>query len=246
MRENGVDMPDPQFDGGRVTMQQGPAKVDQAKMRSAEKACAKYRDTIKPPEISAEEKAGVQAGGARALRVHARARHRLPGPDVRRERRRADPDRRGSGIDPESPEVPGRRRRRAAKHDAGGRHDGRTGSDEAPRSAARRRRGRRGRRRVVVAGGDDAADAAAEPTPPRATAAVERRDLVDRENLSGTLGYADAGTLARGRLGHADRRCATPGSVVTRGHSLYSVNGEPAAFLLYGALPAWRDFDVRG
>ena len=33
-----------------------------------------------------------------------------------------------------------------------------------------------------------------------------------------------------------------PGSVITRGHSLYSVNDVPAAFLLYGALPAWRDF----
>ena len=37
-------------------------------------------------------------------------------------------------------------------------------------------------------------------TPSRATASVERRDLVDRENLAGTLGYADAGTLTRGRL----------------------------------------------
>ena len=33
-----------------------------------------------------------------------------------------------------------------------------------------------------------------------------------------------------------------PGSVVTRGHSLYSVDDEPAAFLFYGTLPAWRDF----
>ena len=32
------------------------------------------------------------------------------------------------------------------------------------------------------------------------------------------------------------------GSVVTRGHSLYDVDDAPGAFLLYGALPAWRDF----
>ena len=32
------------------------------------------------------------------------------------------------------------------------------------------------------------------------------------------------------------------GAVVRRGHSLYDVDGEPAAWLLYGALPAWRDF----
>jgi peptidoglycan hydrolase-like protein with peptidoglycan-binding domain len=29
--------------------------------------------------------------------------------------------------------------------------------------------------------------------------------------------------------------------VIGRGHSLYDVNDKPAAFLLYGALPAWRD-----
>ena len=52
--------------------------------------------------------------------------------------------------------------------------------------------------------------------------------------LAGTLGYADPGTLAAGVAGHADRRCASPGAVVTRGHSLYDVDGEPAAFLLYG------------
>jgi hypothetical protein len=30
--------------------------------------------------------------------------------------------------------------------------------------------------------------------------------------------------------------------VITRGHSLYEVDNRPAAFLLYGQLPAWRDF----
>ena len=30
--------------------------------------------------------------------------------------------------------------------------------------------------------------------------------------------------------------------MITRGHSLYDVDDEPAAFLLYGSLPAWRDF----
>jgi peptidoglycan hydrolase-like protein with peptidoglycan-binding domain len=33
-----------------------------------------------------------------------------------------------------------------------------------------------------------------------------------------------------------------PGDEITRGHSFYSVNDVPAAFLLYGTLPAWRDF----
>jgi Putative peptidoglycan binding domain len=73
------------------------------------------------------------------------------------------------------------------------------------------------------------------------TTAVERRDLVDRENLDGTLGYDDEGTLNAG-AGGVLTRLPDPGTVITRGHSLYDLGDEPAAFLLYGALPAWRAF----
>ncbi len=94
---------------------------------------------------------------------------------------------------------------------------------------------------VALGGGESPATAAAPPATARETATVERADLVDRENLSGTLGYADTGTLAAGVAGTLTG-LREPGAVVTRGHSLYSVDGEPAAFLLYGALPTWRDF----
>ena len=94
---------------------------------------------------------------------------------------------------------------------------------------------------LVALGGGEAPATAAPPAASRETVAVERTDLVDRENLSGTLGYADAGTLVAGVSGTLTG-LREPGTVVTRGHSLYSVNGEPAAFLLYGALPTWRDF----
>jgi peptidoglycan hydrolase-like protein with peptidoglycan-binding domain len=77
------------------------------------------------------------------------------------------------------------------------------------------------------------------PRPP--TASVERTDLVDRESISGTLGYADPGTLVSAAAGVLTG-LRDPGSVVTRGHSLYDIDDEPAAFLLYGSLPAWRDF----
>ena len=58
MRENGIDMPDPQFNGGRVTMRAGgPGKGgDPQKMQAAEKACAKYREAVKPPELSEEQR----------------------------------------------------------------------------------------------------------------------------------------------------------------------------------------------
>src|SRR4051794_20173177 len=72
IRENGVDMPDPQFDGGRV-MQKGPKNVSPAKMRAADKACASIRDKIKPPEISDEKKEEFKQAAlanARCMREH--------------------------------------------------------------------------------------------------------------------------------------------------------------------------------
>jgi peptidoglycan hydrolase-like protein with peptidoglycan-binding domain len=83
---------------------------------------------------------------------------------------------------------------------------------------------------------------AAKPGPASSTtASVEQRDLVDRQSVSGTLGYADQGTLSAGVAGTLTR-LPGPGSVIRRGERLYSVDGKPAAWLLYGSLPAWRDF----
>jgi peptidoglycan hydrolase-like protein with peptidoglycan-binding domain len=95
---------------------------------------------------------------------------------------------------------------------------------------------------VAVLGGDDDPGA---PAAARAavgdTASVERRDLVDRDEVDGTLGYADGGTLVAGTAGTLTA-LPDPGAVVKRGESLYDVDDAPAAFLFYGALPAWRDF----
>lgn len=56
MRENGIDMPDPQFEGGRTTMRVGGPDMSPEKMRAAEEACKKYQQAIKPPELSEEQK----------------------------------------------------------------------------------------------------------------------------------------------------------------------------------------------
>src|ERR1700754_2486889 len=72
MREHGVDMPDPQFEGNRI-MQRGPKNVSQTKMRAADKACASIRDAIKPPEMSDEKKAEFKAAAlknAQCMRDH--------------------------------------------------------------------------------------------------------------------------------------------------------------------------------
>ena len=239
MRENGIDMPDPQFEGGRVTQRMGGARRRsiRTKMRKAEKACAKYREAIKPPEMSDEDKEKFK----KAALAHSRCmrEHGIDMPDPQFDENGGAQIRigRGSGIDPERAEVPARPRRRAATRCRRARAttDGRGRAMKRLARLARRRR-----RRAVAAGvaSSPAATrrrrAAGATTRRGATATVERRDLVDRENLAGTLGYADAGTLGGRRRGHADRAARRRAPSITRGHSLYAVDGEPAAFLLYG------------
>jgi peptidoglycan hydrolase-like protein with peptidoglycan-binding domain len=100
---------------------------------------------------------------------------------------------------------------------------------------------------VVVAGGAVALAAGGDPAPARpttsstSTATVERRDLVARDTVAGTLGYADTFTLTAAAAGTVTR-LLDPGTVVRRGDALYEVDDAPAAWLLYGSLPAWRDF----
>ena len=94
---------------------------------------------------------------------------------------------------------------------------------------------------VALAGGDGAPPAAAAPAAVGETASVERGDLVERDSLDGTLGYAGDAVLAAGASGTLTR-LRDPGAVVRRGESLYSVDGRAAAWLLHGRLPAWRDF----
>jgi hypothetical protein len=58
MREHGVDMPDPKFDGGRVQMQiggPGEPRANETTMREAQDACQKYMESVRPPEISQEQ-----------------------------------------------------------------------------------------------------------------------------------------------------------------------------------------------
>ncbi|MGH2947495.1 MAG: peptidoglycan-binding protein, partial [Solirubrobacteraceae bacterium] len=92
---------------------------------------------------------------------------------------------------------------------------------------------------ALTAGGDDAG-ATRDASAPTATAAVERRDLVDRESVDGTLGYAGASPLKAAAAGTLTA-IHESGAVVRRGESLYDADDEPAAWLLYGSLPAWRD-----
>ena len=106
MRENGVDMPDPQFEGGRVTQRMGgPGKIDPDEMRKAEKACAKYREAIKPPEMSDEDKEKFRKAAlehSRCMREHGID---IPDPKFDEDGGAQIRIGRGSGIDPDDPKF---------------------------------------------------------------------------------------------------------------------------------------------
>jgi multidrug efflux pump subunit AcrA (membrane-fusion protein) len=93
----------------------------------------------------------------------------------------------------------------------------------------------------AVAGAESGSPPADDSTGTTATATVERGDLVQRESVSGTLGYADAGILYAQSPGTVTA-LRKPGSVVRRGETLYWVDGKPVT-LMYGDLPMWRRLD---
>jgi multidrug efflux pump subunit AcrA (membrane-fusion protein) len=78
------------------------------------------------------------------------------------------------------------------------------------------------------------------------TARVERRDLVQRESVTGTLGFSDERPVLGGLPGTITR-LPEEGATVARGEALYEVDGRPV-ILLDGERPAWRPLaeDDRG
>ena len=89
---------------------------------------------------------------------------------------------------------------------------------------------------VGSASGSESADRAG------ATATVERRNLVQYETVTGTLGYADPRTLSA-QGGGTVTALRRPGSVVKRGEALYWRDAKPVT-LLYGQVPMWRRLDA--
>jgi peptidoglycan hydrolase-like protein with peptidoglycan-binding domain len=123
---------------------------------------------------------------------------------------------------------------------------------EAPR-ARRRVRARVGKTAagavtIAVAGvavwllvpDDRGSTGAANDTVPLGTTTVQRRDLVDRKDIDGTLGYADAHAVAAPATGTITRLRAE-GTTVRRGWSLLSIDAQATAWVLYGTRPMYRD-----
>ena len=93
---------------------------------------------------------------------------------------------------------------------------------------------------LVFAPGDGHHTAAANDAVPLGAAAVERRDLVAREDVDGTLGFADT-TKATAPAAGTITRLRDEGDTVTRGRSLMSIDAKATAWVLYGTVPMYRD-----
>jgi hypothetical protein len=95
---------------------------------------------------------------------------------------------------------------------------------------------------AVVATHHHQAAAADQPTTTGAqkTAKVERRDLIQTTDVSGTIGYGAQTAVKASANGGTITGLAKVGSVVRRGQSLYEVNGLPEGVVMYGARPMWR------
>jgi peptidoglycan hydrolase-like protein with peptidoglycan-binding domain len=127
---------------------------------------------------------------------------------------------------------------------------------------------------MVVAGGgwavarggllDGSAAATTTPEVPTGTATVTRTEVVERQQVAGTLGYGDSltvpgqsagggggssggGSLGAGGGGRTQdgivTRLPAVGAVVGRGQALYEVDGHPVP-LWSGSRPAWRAFQL--
>jgi len=94
---------------------------------------------------------------------------------------------------------------------------------------------------ATVAAHHHEAAAADQPTvAAQKTTKVERRDLIQTTDVSGTIGYGTQTAVKASTSGGTITGLARVGSVVSRGQSLYEVNGLPEAVVMYGARPMWR------
>jgi peptidoglycan hydrolase-like protein with peptidoglycan-binding domain len=75
---------------------------------------------------------------------------------------------------------------------------------------------------------------------PLGSAAVERRDLIDRQDVDGTLGYAGTQTVTAPAAGTITR-LRPEGATVARGRSLLSIDAKATGWVLYGSRPMYRD-----
>jgi peptidoglycan hydrolase-like protein with peptidoglycan-binding domain len=77
--------------------------------------------------------------------------------------------------------------------------------------------------------------------PGLASTAIVRTDIIVREQIPGTLGYAAPWQLMHPGPPGVLTAAAPPGSTVRRGQMVYEMDGVPV-MLLHGSRPVWREF----
>jgi hypothetical protein len=129
MRENGVDIPDPQ-PGDRGLRLMPEKGTSPEKMQAADKVCRKHLEAIEPPDISPEQEKKFQQAAlaqSRCMREHGID---MPDPTFDEDggaQIRIGP---GSGIDPESPKF--QKAQEACRKEAPGGLGGGFDSEEGP------------------------------------------------------------------------------------------------------------------
>jgi peptidoglycan hydrolase-like protein with peptidoglycan-binding domain len=92
----------------------------------------------------------------------------------------------------------------------------------------------------LATGDDNGSSAVANDNVPLGTAVAARRDLVDREDVDGTLGFGDARAVSAPAAGTITRLRAE-GATLRRGQSLLSIDARATGWALYGRRPLYRD-----
>jgi len=104
MRDNGVDIPDPE-PGQRGLRLRPQTGTSPEQMETADKACRKHLEAIEPPDLSPEQEKKMQQAAlahSRCMREHGID---MPDPTFDEDGGVQMRIRRGSGIDPDSPKF---------------------------------------------------------------------------------------------------------------------------------------------
>ena len=105
MREQGVDIRDPEPGERGLKMVAPPQGVSPEEMREAEEACRKHLEAIEPPELSDEQRQELEEAAlahARCMREHGID---MPDPTFGDDGRIQQMVDRASGVDPEDPDF---------------------------------------------------------------------------------------------------------------------------------------------
>ena len=255
---------------GGIKLSGGKVNFNDPKMKSAQSACQKYMQIGGGETIDPAKRAKLQESAlnyARCMRGHGVD---MPDPKLSgdggltfqagpgpKSANNAGP--RGAGGQPRLAEVqvrrqgvqplPGRPPRCRPEH---GGAEMSVAARRGARGPVSRRGGRVAVAVIAVAGAAAVAwlllapadrhgtEAANDAAVPLGAAAVERRDLVDRQDVDGTLGFS-ATTKATAPTAGTITRLRDEGDTVTRGRSLMSLDAKATAWVLYGTIPMYRD-----